>query len=84
MKFFIDVLISCGTFMDRDAERNSKSSRGRSQVLSWNKNKTRAKIVFQSLVEKRKDVLGVWLVTHIPASAETMDRDKEDKISASS
>ena len=24
LKFFIDVLISCGSFMDRDAERNSK------------------------------------------------------------
>ena len=28
-------------------------------ALSWNKNKTRAKMVFQSLVVKRKDVLGV-------------------------
>ena len=37
-----------------------KGSRGRSQVLSWNKNKTEQELCFQSLVVKRKDVLGVW------------------------
>ena len=39
-----------------------KGSRGRSQVLSWNKNKTRARIVFLRSMVKR----------HIPASAKTM------------
>ena len=30
------------------------------RVLSWNKNKTEQELYFQSLVVKRKDVLGVW------------------------
>ena len=36
------------------------SPRGRSKVLSWNKNKTEQELCFQSLVVKRNDVLGVW------------------------
>ena len=66
LKFFVDVLISCyryvillWTEMQRGIQ---KGSRGRSQVLSWNKNKTRARIVFSRSMEKR----------HIPASVETM------------
>ena len=43
LKFFTDGLISCGTFMDRGIQ---KGSTGRSEVLSWNKNKTGARIVF--------------------------------------
>ena len=47
LKFFIDVLISCGTFMGRETQRGShKGSRERFQVLSWNKNKPRTRIVF--------------------------------------
>ena len=35
-------------------------SRGRSQVLSWNKTKTEQELCFQSPVVKTKDVLRVW------------------------
>ena len=48
--------------------RIQKDCRGCSQVLSWNKNKTRARIVFSKLVVKRKDVLGVWKSLIYPAS----------------
>ena len=48
-----------------------KGSRVRSQVLSWN-NKTELGLCFQSLVAKRKDVLGVWKAAYIPDFAETM------------
>ena len=40
--------------------RIQNGSRGRSQVLSWKENKTEQELCFQSLVVKRKDVLGVW------------------------
>ena len=49
----IEILYRCFDFMwyfyeQRDAERNSdhKGSRERFQVLSWNKNKLRTRIVF--------------------------------------
>ena len=48
--------------------RIQKGCRGCSQVLSWNKNKTRERIVFSKLVVKRKDVLGVWKSLIYPAS----------------
>ena len=66
------MLPVCDTFMDTDAERNSKGSGGRSQVLSWNKNKTRARIVFsrpRSLKERCTRSMGK---PHIPAYAETV------------
>ena len=46
IEFFIDVLISCGTLWTETQRGIQKGSSGRSQVLSWNKNKTRARIVF--------------------------------------
>ena len=48
--FFIDVLISCYRYVIllwTETERGIQNgSRGRSQVLSWNKNKNRTRIVF--------------------------------------
>ena len=52
-----------------------KGSRGRSQVLSWNKTKTRARIVFsrpRSLKESCTRSTRSMEKPHIPASAETM------------
>ena len=50
LTFFIDALISCYRYVIllwTETQRGiQKGSRGRSQVLSWNKNKTRARIVF--------------------------------------
>ena len=76
LKFFIDVLISCYRYVIllwTETQRGiQKGSRGRSQVLSWNKNKTRARSVFSrpcSLTERC-----TWSMEkpHIPASAKTM------------
>ena len=76
LKFFIDVLISCYRYVIllwTETQRGiQKGSRGRSQVLSWNKNKTRARIVFwrpRSLKERCTRSMEKPL---IPASAETM------------
>ena len=62
LKFFIDVLISCYRYVIllwTETQRGiQKGSRGRSQVPSWNKNKTRARVVF-STPRSLKDELGV-------------------------
>ena len=49
-----------------------KGSRGRSQVLSWDKNKTRARIVFSRPSSLKERCTRSMEKTHIPASAETM------------
>ena len=51
-----------------------KGSRGRSEVLSWNKNKTRARIVFSrpSSLKERYRCTQSMEKPHIPASAETV------------
>ena len=49
-----------------------KGSRGRSQVLSWNKNKTRARIVFSRPRNLNERCTRSMEKPHIPASAETM------------
>ena len=48
--------------MDRDAERNSKlvTSEGALKFFPGIKIKFEQELCFQSLVVKRKDVLGVW------------------------
>ena len=83
MKFFIHVLISCYQYvilLQTETQRGiQKGSRGRSQVLFWNKNKTRARIVFsrpRSLKERcTRSVEKPHMVSQ--------DRDKEDNISVS-
>ena len=63
----------------RREEFKKARPRGRSQVLSWNKNKTRARIVFsrpRSLKERcTRSVEKPHMVSQ--------DRDKEDNISVS-
>ena len=49
-----------------------KGSRGRSQVLSGNKNKTRARIVFSKPCSSKERCSRSMEKPHIPASAETM------------
>ena len=74
LKFFIDVLISCYRYVIvlwTETQRGiQKGSRGRSQVLSWNKNKTRARIVFSRLRSSKKRFIRSMEKRHIPASAE--------------
>ena len=66
-----------------------KGSRGRSQVLSWNKNKTRARMVFSRPRSLKETCTRSKEKPHIPSSAETIvvlvsqDRDKEDDITVS-
>ena len=54
LKFFIDVLISCYRYvilLQTETQRGmQKGSRGRSQVLSWNKIKPEQELCFQGLV----------------------------------
>ena len=76
LTFFIDALISCYRYVillwTQTQRGIQKGSGGRSQVLSWNKNKTRARIVFsrpRSLKERCTRSMGK---PHIPASAETV------------
>ena len=47
-------------------------SRGRSQVLSWNKNKIRARIVFSRPRSLKERCTQSMEQPHIPVSAETM------------
>ena len=47
-------------------------SRGRSQVLAWNKNKTRARIMFSRPRSLKERCTRSMEKSHIPASAETM------------
>ena len=49
-----------------------KGARGRSEVLSWNKNKTRARIVFSRPRSLKERCTRSMEKPHIPASAETM------------
>ena len=79
VKLFIDVLISCYRYVIllwTETQRGiQRGSRGRSQVLSWNKNKTWARIVFSrplSLKEKCTRSMEKPHIPDIPASAETM------------
>ena len=76
LKFFIDVLISCYRYVIllwTETQRGiQKGSRGRSQVLSWNKNKTRARIVFSRPRSLKERCTRSMEKPHIPASAETM------------
>ena len=76
LKFFIDVLISCYRYvilLQTETQRGiQKGSRGRSQVLSWNKNKTRARIVFSRPRSLKERCTRSMEKPHIPASAETM------------
>ena len=76
LTFFIDALISCYRYVillwTQTQRGIQKGSGGRSQVLSWNKNKTRARIVFsrpRSLKERCTRSMGK---PHISASAETV------------
>ena len=75
MKFFIDDLISCYVILLwRETQREiQKGSRGRSQVLSWNKNRTRARIVFSRPRSFKGKMYSEYMEKpDIPASAETM------------
>ena len=76
LKFFIDVLISCYRYVIllwTETQRGiQKGSRGRSQVLSWNKNKTRARIVFSRPRSLKERCTRSMEKPHIPASVETM------------
>ena len=76
LKFFIDVLISCYRYVIllwTETQRGiQKGSGGRSQVLSWNKNKTRARIVFSRPRSLKERCTRSMEKPHIPASAETM------------
>ena len=47
-------------------------SRGRSHILSWNKNKTRARIVFSRPRSLKERCTRIMEKPHKPASAETM------------
>ena len=63
LKFFINVFILCYVVLlwTETQRRIQKGPRGRSQVLSWHKKKPeQEEFCFESLVVKRKDVLGVW------------------------
>ena len=78
LTFFIDALISCYRYVIllwTETQRGiQKGSRGRSEVLSWNKNKTPARIVSsrpRSLKERYRCTQSMEK-PHIPASAETM------------
>ena len=76
LKFFIDVLISCYRYVIllwTEVHRGiQKGSRGRSQVLSWNKNKTRARIVFSRPRSLKERCTRSMEKPYVPASAETM------------
>ena len=50
MKFFTDVLISFGTFMDRDAEELKKALEGTVKFFPVIKIKPEQELCFQSLV----------------------------------
>ena len=69
IEFFIDVLISCGTLWTETQRGIQKGSSGRSQVLSWNKNKTRARIVFSKPRSLKERCSRSMEKPHIPASA---------------
>ena len=73
-RFLIDVLISCYRYvilLGTETQRGiQKSSRGRSQVLSWNKNKTRARIVFSRPRSLKERCTRSMEKPHMPASAE--------------
>ena len=56
-----------------------KGSRGRSQVLSWNKNKTRARIVFSRPRSLKERCTRSMEMPHMVSQ----DRDKEDDITVS-
>ena len=76
LKFLIDVLISCYRYVIllwTETQRGiQKSSRGRSQVLSWNENKTRARIVFSRPRRLKERCTRSMEKPHIPSCAETM------------
>ena len=78
VKLIIDVLISCYRYVillwtetQRGIQRGS-SYRGRCQILSWNKNKTRARIMFSRPRSLKERCTWSMEKPHIPASAETM------------
>ena len=61
MKFFIDVLIQCGTvYGQRRKEEFKKALEGALTFFPGIKIKSEQELCFQSLVVKMKDVLGVW------------------------
>ena len=63
----------CDVLLWTETQRGiQKGSRGRSQVLSWNKNKTRARIVFSRPRSLKERCTRSMEKPHIPASAETM------------
>ena len=82
-KFFVDVLISCYRYvilLQTETKRGiQKGSRGRSQVLFWNKNKTRAKIVFSRFRSLKERCTRSMEKPHMVSQ----DRDKEDDIRVS-
>ena len=62
MNFFIDVLISCGNYFygQRRSEEFKKALKGALKFFPGIKKKPEQEWCSQSLVVKRKDVLGVW------------------------
>ena len=77
--------------MDRDAERNSKrlDLEGALKFFPGIKIKPEQELCFQSLVVRRKDVLGVCKASYTSFCRNyvgvlvSQDRDKEDNITAS-
>ena len=75
----IEIFHRCFDFMlcdlllwTKTQRRIQKGSRGRSQVLFWNKNKTRARIVCSRPRSLKERCTRSMEKHHIPASAETM------------
>ena len=76
VKLIIDVLISCYRYVIllwTETQRGiQRGSRGRSQVLSWNKNKTRARIMFSRPRSLKERCTWSMEKPHTPASAEKL------------
>ena len=75
----IEIFHRCFDFMLPVCDVQTETQRGiqkgstrRSQVLSWNKNKTRARIVFSRPRSLKERCTRSMEKPHIPASAETM------------
>ena len=70
----------CDVLLWTEMQRGiQKGSRGRSQVLSWKKNKTRARIVFSRPRSLKERCTQSMDKPHMVSQ----DRDKEDNISVS-
>ena len=84
MKFFIDVLIAYGR-----REEFTKALEGAFKFFPRIKIKPEQELCFQSLVVKRKNVLGVWrsliyrFYRNYVGVLVSQDQDKEGNISAS-